>query len=94
MLNKLLIGGLVASAMFAGVQTISLAWEKELRVAAEVRNASHTLLLEGCRARANNLTEDKESDDAIDTLTDDELRVVPSRWLRDARAGDRDTTAD
>jgi hypothetical protein len=88
------MGALAAAAVFGGAQTMSLAWEKELRVAAEVRNASLTLLLEGCRARANNLTEDKESDDAVDTLTDDELRVVPSRWLRDARASDRDPTAD
>tara|TARA_R110002167_G_scaffold348737_1_gene560164 strand:+ start:1688 stop:1972 length:285 start_codon:yes stop_codon:yes gene_type:complete len=93
-LSKLLIGALVAAAMFGGVQTTSLAWEKELRVAAEVRNASLTLLLEGCRARADNLIEDKESDDAVDTLTDDELRVVPSHWLRDARASDRDPAAD
>ena len=54
------MGALVASAVFGGVQTIALAWEKELRVAAEVKNASLTLLLEGCRARSENLTEDKE----------------------------------
>jgi hypothetical protein len=94
MLSRILMGALVASAVFGGVQTIALAWEKELRVAAEVKNASLTLLLEGCRARSENLTEDKESDDAVDTLTDDELRVVPGRWLRQAEIGDRNSASD
>lgn len=94
MLSKLLTGALVAAAMFGGAQTMLLAWEKELRAAAELRNTSLTLLLAGCRARSDNLIEDKESDDAVDTLTDDELRVAPSLWMRDARARDRDTTAD
>jgi hypothetical protein len=93
-LTKILLAALVASLGFSGVQMLKAASEKELRVAAEVRNASFTLLLNGCRARADNLIEDKESDDAVDTLTDDELRVVPSHWLRDARTSDRDPAAD
>jgi hypothetical protein len=81
MLSKALMGALFASVMFGGAQTISLASEKELRVAAEVRSGALTLLLEGCNARANNLIEDKESDDAIDNIADDDLRIVPDDWL-------------
>tara|TARA_R110000796_G_scaffold49965_3_gene118604 strand:+ start:762 stop:1028 length:267 start_codon:yes stop_codon:yes gene_type:complete len=88
------MGALVAAVVFGGAQTVSLRWEQELRAAAEVRSRSLTLLLAGCRARSDNLIEDKESDDAVDTLTDDELRVVPSLWMRDARASDRDPAAD
>jgi hypothetical protein len=89
-----MIGALLSSVAFGGVQTVSLAWEKERRVAAEVRNASLTLLLDGCRARADNLIEDKESDDAIDKLTDDELRVAPADWMLPSGASNRDPAAD
>lgn len=92
MIIKILLVGIVVSLSFGGVQTLRLAEEKATRVAAMARVGSLTLLLEGCRARAGNLTEDKESDDAVDTLTDDELRVVPSDWLRGT--SDRNTPAD
>mgnify|MGYP003639159350 CR=1 FL=1 len=94
MLTKIILAALVASLTFGGSQALKLAGEKELRVAADARNAALALLLAGCRARADNLTEDKDSDDEVDTLTDDELRVVPSHWLRDARTRDRDHATD
>jgi len=86
MILKALMAALLATLLFGVVQTLSLAQEKNLRVAAEIRNTSLTLLLKGCRARAINLTEDKESDNAVDNLTDNELRVVPNRWLRGGTA--------
>jgi len=88
-----MLAALLASIAFGGMQSVSLMWERERRVLTEVRNASLTLLLEGCRARATNLTEDKESDDAVDLLTDDELRLVPKRWLRTGTP-DRDTATE
>jgi hypothetical protein len=81
MFTKIMLAALVASLGFGTLQTLKVAAEKELRVAAEVRSGALTLLLEGCNARANNLIEDKESDNAIDNMADDDLRVVPNNWL-------------
>jgi hypothetical protein len=94
MFTKIMLAALVASLGFGTVQTLKVAAEKELRVAAEVKTTALRLLLAGCNARAINLTEDKESDDAIDNLTDNELRVAPSRWMLDAGTSDRNSTPD
>ncbi|WP_299671633.1 hypothetical protein [uncultured Roseobacter sp.] len=45
--------------------------------------------LTGCTARAANLIEDKESDETIDLLPDDDLRLVPDEWLLAPTPGDR-----
>jgi hypothetical protein len=39
------------------------------------------LIRAACDARVLNILEDKESDDAVDNLTDDDLRNVPDHWL-------------
>lgn len=39
------------------------------------------LLLQGCQARTTNIVEDKESDETINDLTDDDLRDAPERWI-------------
>lgn len=59
-------------------------WVMDMRAdlkAAAARIDNLTMQLAGCRARAENLTEDKESDDAIDNLTDDDLRTAPDGWM-------------
>jgi hypothetical protein len=44
----------------------------------------YELRLGGCEARAANLINERESDDAIERLTDDDLRNPNSDWLRQA----------
>jgi hypothetical protein len=43
-------------------------------------NAALVLALNGCGARATSILKDKESDDAIDNLTPDDLRNIPDAW--------------
>jgi hypothetical protein len=43
-------------------------------------NAALVLALSGCSARATSTLNDKESDDAIDNLTPDDLRRIPDAW--------------
>jgi hypothetical protein len=93
-LTKILLAALVASLGFNGVQTLQVASERELRVASQARIGALTMLLAGCSARAANLIEDKESDNAVDTLTDDDLRSAPAEWMLSTGASDRDPTAD
>ena len=47
----------------------------------EAKNRALTLMLAGCEARLKNVAEDKESDNEVDNIPDDELRSVPDRWL-------------
>jgi hypothetical protein len=56
-------------------------------VAQEQEIASMELLLGACEARADNIDQDRETDDKIDSLTDDDLRLVPNRWLFPAPGG-------
>jgi hypothetical protein len=44
------------------------------------KNAGLMLALDGCSARATSILKDKESDDAIDRLTPDDLRRIPDAW--------------
>lgn len=66
---------------------VAVWWVMDLRAdlgAAGARIDSLTMQLAGCTARASNIIEDKESDNAIDNLTDDDLRTVPDGWMRPA----------
>lgn len=66
-------------------------WVMELRATnADQSNQikSLTLQLDGCAARSENIIEDKESDDAIDNLSDDDLRNVPADWMLPPVGGD------
>lgn len=38
--------------------------------------------IQSCNQRVTNIIEDKESDDQIDNLTDDQLIDIPPEWLR------------
>jgi len=46
--------------------------------------AAVELQLGACEARADNMTEDKRSDDEVDRIPDDGLRDAPDRWMRQA----------
>lgn len=50
------------------------------RLEAEVGRLSQNLA--SCGARFNALIRDKERDDAIDNLSDEDLRRVPPHWIR------------
>jgi hypothetical protein len=50
------------------------------KVALTDENAGLMLALDGCSARATSILKDKESDDAIDRLTPDDLRRIPDAW--------------
>ena len=43
--------------------------------------AALELRLGACDARLANIIEDKDSDDAVDAIPDDDLRNAPARWL-------------
>jgi hypothetical protein len=43
-------------------------------------NAALVLAMNGCSARATSILKDKESDDAIDHLTPNDLRRIPDAW--------------
>lgn len=60
----------------------ALAREVWLRKDAEAESARLSASLATCSARADNITEDKESDNAVDAIPDDGLRDVPDHWMR------------
>jgi hypothetical protein len=57
----------------------------DLRATVDAQDATiagAALRLGSCEARSENLIEEKESDDAIESLDDDDLRNPPAHWLR------------
>jgi hypothetical protein len=74
MLTKILLIVVVVLVTFSAVQT----WRAS-SIAAKYAVAE--LARKACAARAANLLEDKESDNEVDNLSDDGLRVVPDNWL-------------
>lgn len=69
-----------AATIFAGLA--GYIWIlRETNAGLEKRNSVLTILRDACDARIENLTEDKESDNAIDNLPDADLRHVPDGWL-------------
>lgn len=57
-------------------------WQTQRLDAAKAQNAALVLALQASQARVTNMIEDKESDNAIDQIPDDGLRVVPNPcWM-------------
>jgi hypothetical protein len=79
----LLAGGAAACLALTGALWLALARIDTLND----RNAALTLQLNSCAARTTNMIEDKESDNAIDTIPDANLDRVPDSWLRQPGAG-------
>jgi len=83
MIRLYVIGGLSAAlAALAG----GVAWyvsDLQAEIVLQVTTIDRlTLQLAGCNARAENIIRDKESDDAIDRLSPDDLRNLPTHWMR------------
>lgn len=72
-----LILALVAALGLGG----ALALEVGLRKDAEAISERLSARVATCEARIRNIVEDKESDNAVDNLDDDDLRHVPDHWL-------------
>jgi len=57
-------------------------WVQTQRLrASQADKVALALSLGACEARALNLIEDKESDNEVDNIPDDDLRNVPDHWL-------------
>lgn len=78
----------LAASIAAGVVWYVMALRENV-ASLTARNERLSASLTTCTARATNLIEDKESDDAIDNLSNDDLRSVPDGWL----VPDEDTAA-
>lgn len=79
---------MIAEYMAAGALGVALigggyGYTQAKRVEAlRIEVAASQGALMSCGARLNNLLEDIKSDNQIDNLPDDALRVVPDSWLR------------
>ncbi len=76
--------GYITGAVVTALLALWLAFERIDTLKADKANL--TLQLRGCQARTTNMNEDKESDDAIDVFTDDDLRNAPPEWMLDPGA--------
>lgn len=69
-------------ATLAGVAT--LAWVQSQTIEGlRQDNAALSLAIEASKASDANVKEDNKSDAEIDNLSDDDLRSVPGRWMRE-----------
>ncbi len=73
---------IAGAALVASLGLSGALWVQTHRLrASQADKVSLALSLGACEARALNLIEDKESDDAIDNIPDAGLNSVPERWL-------------
>lgn len=80
---------LAGLAIMLALSSIGNVWLMRANGKLELENVRLGNKLKTCVARRDNLLEDAESDNEVDTLTDDELRNVPDGWLLpEAGAGD------
>lgn len=74
-----LLAALLGVLGLSGALVVTMKANAALRVENEALSAR----LITCDARLANITEDKESDHAVDAIPDDGLRIVPDHWLRE-----------
>jgi hypothetical protein len=74
-LSLALAASLACAALFAWGSA-----QRADKAALAAENAALELVLTGCWERATSILNDKESDDAIDNLTPDDLRNIPDAW--------------
>jgi hypothetical protein len=74
---------IAGAALVASLGLSGALWVQTQRLrASQADKVALALSLGACEARALNLTEDKESDNEVDNIPDDDLRNVPDHWLR------------
>ncbi|MBM1556654.1 hypothetical protein JQV19_08340 [Sulfitobacter mediterraneus] len=74
---------ITGAALAAALASSGALWVQTMRLrASQADKVALALSLGACEARALNLTEDKESDNEVDNIPDDDLRNVPDHWLR------------
>lgn len=73
---------IAGAALVAALGLSGALWVQTQRLrASQADKVALALSLGACEARALNLTEDKESDNEVDNIPDDDLRNVPDHWL-------------
>jgi hypothetical protein len=74
MMMRFILPTMIGLAVALTVQSFRLSY-------AQAKLETIEIQLAGCNARAVNLEEDKQSDDAVDNIPDADLSDVPDHWL-------------
>lgn len=77
-LRGLILALVVVGGWGAWRDRVAASWEAEA-LSHQKRATAYKLLADGCAQRIETITNDKETDHAVDEM---DLHAVPDRWLR------------
>ncbi len=81
MLTRLYLIGAGAAVLALLAAGGVIRWQSGRIDALKTDKTALTLLVQGCQARTTNMSEDKESDNAINDIPDADLGNVPDGWI-------------